>query len=138
MTERTMPTLTARGWLGNEDTAERLDRALSYAFTADHSQSVTFKNSIVSLQWLISKHGSDPLDLQSAVQSTMTTYLRQMFDRVDVEIRVTKDASTLNLEMTGKVTNAGKSAPIGRLLTVRDSTIVKVANTLNGDVEDVG
>lgn len=133
MVERTTPTLSGLGWLHNEDTAERADAAMAYAFTSDYSQSVTYAGKITSIQWLISKYSGNSLELQSIMQDTLTKYLKKQFDGVDLEVKVVAEGAMLDIRIKGTITNNGKVDGLSYLLTVRNSAVEKVTNTLNGE-----
>lgn len=133
MVERTTPTLSAKGWLHNEDTAERVDAAMAYAFTSDFSQSVTFAGKVTSIQWLISKYSGNALELQSIMQDSLSTYLKKQFDGADIEVKVEAKGSLLDIKVKGTITNNGVVEGLSYLLTVRNSTVDKVTNTLNGE-----
>lgn len=132
MVERTTPTLSALGWLHNEDTAERVDAAMAYAFTSDYSQSVTYAGKITSIQWLISKYSGNALELQTIMQDTLTKYLKKQFDGADLEVKVVAEGALLDVRIKGTITNNGKVEGLSYLLTVRNSTVEKVTNVLNG------
>tara|TARA_B100001057_G_scaffold463613_1_gene517873 strand:+ start:93395 stop:93802 length:408 start_codon:yes stop_codon:yes gene_type:complete len=134
MNNRTIPTLSAKGWLKDGDVAERLDHAMSYAFTSDNSQSVTFAGKIVSIQWVISKYNKNITQLQSSIQKTLEDYLKKLFDSVDLHVEIKEDGAKLEIVTRGVITNNGKSQDMQYLITVRNSTIEKVTNVLN-DVE---
>ncbi len=135
MTERTTPTLSAAGWLNNEDTAERVDAAMAYAFTSDYSQSVSFHGQILSIQWIISQYSGNSIELQTQMRNAMDKYLKKQFDTVDLDIMVTEgDGAELAVEVKGTITNNGKAKSLQYLLTVRDSLTERVVNKLNGDV----
>lgn len=129
--DRTIPTLSAKSWLHNEDTAERLDAAMSYAFTSDNSQSVTFAGKITSIQWIISQYNNSTTELQSAMQKALEDYLKKQFDTVDLRVEITENGAQLDISVRGMITNNGESKDMQYLLTVRNSTIEKVTNQLN-------
>lgn len=132
MGNRTEPTLTAKGWLMDGDVAERLDAALANVFVADKSQSVTYNN-IVSVQWIISEHGDNKLDLQATLQATLTSFLNAKFDsaEVTIEIKEADNSSQWDILMSGYVTNNGAKASISKLLQVKNGVLVHTFDTLN-------
>jgi len=136
---RTVPKLAAKGWLHNEDTAERLDAIMSYAFTSDNSQSVTFAGKVTSIQWIISKYSNSLVELQSVMQKVLDEYLKKQFDTVDIDVTIKEDGAQLEIVVTGIITNDGKTADLQYLLAVRNSTIQRVVNQLNnGELLNVG
>lgn len=136
MANRAMGTLSPRGWLKDGDVAERADKLMAYAFQSDHSQSVSFSNKVMSIQWIISKYYNDRLDLQSKLQENLDQYLNANFDRVEVEVKVTENGSEYNIDMSALINNAGQSYQLSRLLTTRNADLVKVTNALNGEELD--
>lgn len=134
MTERTIPTLAAAGWLNDEDTAERVDAAMAYAFTSDHSQSVTFHGQILSIQWIIAQYSGNTIKLQTIMRNAMDKYLKKQFDSVDLDIIISEEGSELAIEVKGTITNNGETKGLQYLLTVRNSLTERVVNKLNGDV----
>lgn len=106
---------------------------MAYAFTSDYSQSVTYAGKITSIQWLISKYSGNSLELQSIMQDTLTKYLKKQFDGVDLEVKVVAEGAMLDIRIKGTITNNGKVDGLSYLLTVRNSAVEKVTNTLNGE-----
>jgi hypothetical protein len=132
--ERTIPTLSANGWLNNEDTAERVDAAMAYAFTSDNSQSVTFHGHILSIQWIIAQYSGSIINLQTQMRDAMDNYLKKQFDTVDLDISISESGAQLTIEVKGTITNDGVTKGLQYLLTVRNSITERVVNKLNGDV----
>ena len=133
--ERTIPKLAPKGWLNNEDTAERLDAAMAYVFASDHSQSVTFAGKITSIQWIISEYSNNTVELQTTMQQVLEEYLKKQFDSVDISVKIKTEGSELNIVVVGQITNDGKNADMQYLLTVRNSSLERVVNQLNNGGE---
>lgn len=133
MTEKTVPTLSSKGWLYTENVHERLDALLAYAFTSDNSQSVTFEDEIFSVQWILSKFGKSSIELQSNLQQGFTNYLRPHFDSIDVTVRVEEgDTETeMGIKVQGYVVQDGGRYSLAQTATIRDGAVVAVVNALN-------
>lgn len=136
--ERTIPKLSPKGWLHNEDVPERLDAAMTYAFSSDFSQSVTFSEKITSIQWVISEYNNNLVQLQSSMQKLLDEYLAKQFDSVDINVTIKEEGSQLNIVVRGMVINDGSKADMQYLLTVRNSSLETVVDQLNnGEPVDV-
>lgn len=132
--ERTIGTLSGNGWLHNDQTAERVDAAMAYAFTSDNAQSVTFAGKVTSIQWIISKYSGNTIELQTNIRDSLEKYLKKQFDSVDLSITIEEKGAELGVVVKGTITNNGKTQSLQYLLTVRNSVTERVVNTLNGDV----
>ncbi len=136
--ERTIPKLSPKGWLHNEDVPERLDAAMAYAFSSDFSQSVTFSEKITSIQWVISEYNNNLVQLQSSMQKLLDEYLAKQFDSVNINVTIKEEGSQLNIVVRGMVINDGSKADMQYLLTVRNSSLETVVDQLNnGEPVDV-
>jgi hypothetical protein len=129
-----IPTLSTIGWV---DTIEKKgDRALSYFFTSEYSQSTLYPGKIASLQYLVKENGSNVTNLQTQVRDVLDNLLRRYFEQVDVTVRV----SNLNPEEPGKliirfrciIRENGVEYSLGRQVELLNGTLDKIRKINNG------
>lgn len=130
------PTLDSIGWVSTPE--ETGDRALSYFITSEYSQSVLYHGNIVSLQYLVKKHGHDELTLQSEIATTLDGYLKRYFgENVSVDVRVLEadpqkpGQLTIHLSCIIRGEN-GLEYSLGRRVIYLNGKLVKIAELNNG------
>lgn len=115
-----------------------LNYIMSCFFFSKVSQTVLFKDSVISLPALIKKYGNDPIDMASAVESNLDTLLRRYFSMVSVEAEGVDDGANINLEIRGYVTTKDSTGDVrldlGYILASREGSFRKIVDQLNDEV----
>lgn len=126
-----LPSLSMTGWI--DEPAERADRAMSYYFASDYSQTEIFAGKVVTLQWQLEEYSQDTNRLNQEMTSYLTEYFNRYFDSATVEIdisEITDDEERLDIELRCTLVEKGKTYSLGRLIQSVNSKVVKIL-TLN-------
>lgn len=124
-----MPSLSSAGFI--KDPALKLEKAMSYFFIADYSQSTQHAGRIASLPYLVKQHGRRPEELADRVESTVTSLLNAYFDSSTVDVYVQdplSDKPEYGIVLEGSVVENGKTYSISKLLSVSNNLLQQVAD----------
>lgn len=130
-----VPTLTAAAWVDHP--AEKADQLLSYYFVAEDSQTQLYPGYVISLPAQVQKWGHDEHELRLRIRDDLEAYLRPYFDEVAIEITTSMPAADetnrFDITLSCIVTDKGERYSLGRLISVMNSKIVRIAY-LNNNV----
>lgn len=124
--QKAEPTLSAGGWL--TDPSSRLAKAFVYFMTSEYDQTNDFKGEIVSIPYIITLHGKDPVNCASRIQQDMRRSLERRFDKASVEVEAVSEPDEISyvlsidviVEQDGKKYSMGQSIGVDRqTLTAR-------------------
>lgn len=129
-----VPTLTTDGFV--DDIGLMSDRLLSYFLVSEYSQSNLYYGKISSLTYLVYKHGNDPDQMNIEIQKTLQGYLERHFDSVTIKVNITNDAENPDSGQYGirldiNVTKGGEKYSMGKEVSVINSKLVSIMDTLN-------
>lgn len=127
-----IPTLSTAGWI--ESVAEKADKALSYFFVSEYSQSLFHRGNITSLPHLIQQFGDDPLTLKGEMESRLSDYLRRIFDEVQCVAEVRSDdnnPSRTVVILYVVIREDGKEYSLGKEVRTLNSTIESIMDLNN-------
>ena len=131
-----IPTLSSSGWVS--EVSEKADKAISYFFVSDHSQTALYPGNVSSLAYIVQQYGNDALALLSEMQRRVQTYMSHQFDEANVSVTLAAvtepDNGQINLKLLISVKENGKEYSIGRLLKTLNSKVQEIINlNNNGD-----
>lgn len=131
-----IPTLSSSGWVS--EVSEKADKAISYFFVSDHSQTALYPGNISSLAYIVQQYGNDALALLSEMQRRVQTYMSHQFDEANVSVTLAAvtepDNGQINLKLLISVKENGKEYSIGRLIKTLNSKVQEIINlNNNGD-----
>jgi len=124
-----LPTLSGAGFISG--IAQKADRALTYAFTTDGAQSVTYEGNIVSIPSLVAECQGDMLLLASRARDVLERYFSRIFDAAVIEtVAELVDESTsnskYNLKIRIRVSDGGVAYSLAREIPFEDSKFAKI------------
>lgn len=130
-----VPTLSTDGWLTT--TSSRADALFSDFIVANYSQCPQIPIES-SLPWLITRHQGDIRGLESSTARVLTSYFERFFPQAKV-VCYSKDNPSdagqidlyINLTLTDE---AGESFILGKIATVGEQRVIKVATENNGSL----
>ena len=133
-----IPTLSSSGWVG--EVSEKADKAISYFFVSDASQSQLYAGNVSSLAYIVQQYGNDSITLVSEMQRRVQTYMSHLFDEAHVDvsalpINAEADDGSINLRVVMTVKEDGKDYSVGRLIKTLKSKVQEIIN-LNNNGED--
>lgn len=131
-----IPTLSSSGWVS--EVSEKADKAISYFFVSDHSQTALYPGNVSSLAYIVQQYGNDALALLSEMQRRVQTYMSHQFDEANVSVTLAAvtepDNGQINLKLLISVKENGKEYSIGRLIKTLNSKVQEIINlNNNGD-----
>lgn len=131
-----IPTLSSSGWVS--EVSEKADKAISYFFVSDHSQTALYPGNVSSLAYIVQQYGNDALALLSEMQRRVQTYMGRQFDEANVSVTLAAvtepDNGQINLKLLISVKENGKEYSIGRLIKTLNSKVQEIINlNNNGD-----
>ena len=131
-----IPTLSSSGWVS--EVSEKADKAISYFFVSDHSQTALYPGNVSSLAYIVQQYGNDALALLSEMQRRVQTYMSHQFDEANVSVTLAAvtepDNGQINLKLLISVQENGKEYSIGRLIKALNSKVQEIINlNNNGD-----
>ena len=119
--EYALPTLSRNGFVKDENIA--IGKIFEYFKTTEYSQSNTYNGKLSSLNYLIQTYGTDSLNLQANVTSTLTTLYLSYYPKVDISVRVVEngDSGAYNLSIDISCTGTdGKEYTLNEYTSVDD------------------
>ena len=131
-------TLTEEGWV--TDPNRILDYLLSYYILTDAMQSLTFKDSLISLPFTYFENITDPERMRVQVQKDLLTLIGSYFDQVDV-VTATKPLDNSSYGIAFYVSaydDKGASYNLAKVVQISTSLARRVITLSNeGDALDV-
>lgn len=93
--------------LGNNgvvtDPNTRLQYAFAHMFEANHSQSPTNPNFVMSIQYTASVYGNDPQEFAIQLQSQLRGYFGRLFPEEPAQVEVTVDSTESEAKYTLRI-----------------------------------
>jgi hypothetical protein len=74
--------LGGEGWLTDPELI--MSRIYMHVFLTDHSQSNIYQGNIISIQYILSNSGDDPVDISSNIQAGLKAIYSKYYENVDV------------------------------------------------------
>ena len=128
-----LPSLSLDGWVGS--TAEKSDYLLSHFFLSEKSQTALYPGKVSSLPAIIQEYKNDMIGVTNAVRETLLVYFSRYFYDVVSECEYQEepeDSSRVSLKIfVSFMDNNGQVYNLGRLATIMNSKIEKIANYNN-------
>ena len=128
-----VPTLSTDGWLTTVD--KKADKLLSYFFLSEHSQSVLYYGSVVSLPYLIATHGSTPDTLRQEIGVNLGSLLSSFFEDVKYNVKIIEgnvQDSTYDIVLSASVVDKGERYDLSYLVKTADATMKEFIKISNG------
>lgn len=130
-----VPTMSTQGWV--TDPALKFDKLLSDFFLADPNQSYIYKGSIVTLQGLIEKNGTQINSLIGELTQAMRAYLERYYDTIELDIQpqnnmVTDPKGRMTLIITVGVQDKGTQRQFARLMEAEGGSMQRIRNINDG------
>ncbi len=134
MANNPVPTLSTQGYVS--DSANRFAQLFANFYLADYNQTYVFDGRITSLTRLLQQAGSDTDKLVETVQSDLTFYLNNHYDKVNVSVTVEDDTEKghgdqLILKVMVTVFEEAKQRQYGYLLRTANALLQEVVNLNN-------
>ncbi len=134
------PSLTPAGWIS--ENYKKADMALAHFFVSQYSQSNLYKGKVSSLPYLIQQFGNDPQSLARQVESNVLTLFNRYFGEEDgnvvvsvnvsIEFPTAGDESRYEVRLDAGIAINGVNSSLGKLINVKDSTLIKITELNNG------
>ena len=126
-----VPMLNETGWATS--VADRLDGAFSDFITTNYSQSELWYGKLASLPYIIKATAGDLVALRSKAESTLSTHLTDLFEKVEVRVSIKTDPENdakVSLVFSIVVVENGEAFNFSR--TVENvNSILKLVTELN-------
>lgn len=121
-----LATLTSAGWIS--DPVNKLSRLFDDFLTTEASQSLLFREDIVSFQDFIQKFQHDPVLLAMRIESSLGALLSKYFDSAVTSIKADEagDDGRYNITFDVVITQDGVAHSLGRVVELSGSEIVNV------------
>jgi len=120
-------TLSRKGWLSAP--VETADKLISYFFVADISQSVTWRQYVKSLPYLVQQYGGDPNSFKEQVMLSVEALLNNYFPgsqvMVDV-LPVANDNTLYNISISASFTDGINRYDLTKIKQVKNSSLQNV------------
>lgn len=128
-----LATLDPEGFVGNP--AAVASKLTVYFYLANYSQSTMYRGSVASLAYLMALHTDQPTQLCRSIESTLSSYLKQWFDDLDITVEIENEqASRLNLILSAIVRDDGKTYEFKHLITTSGTQLSKVLDLVNDNI----
>lgn len=132
ITTKPLVSLSSMGWVTSLE--HQVDQLFADFVTSEHSQSVLYYGSVLSLPHLVQQSGNDKQkfrrDLKSALEQLFAFYAETTID-VTVE-DTTSGSNRYNANVYCDVRYDGQEYNLARQLVIADSKVKKIVNLSNG------
>ena len=114
------------------DINKKLSVLFSYCLCTDHSQSNTFKGSVVSISHIIAQYQKNQTLLVNALQTSLQDYFSRNFDSASVFIDSTDNGNQeIILSISITVTDSDKTASLNQVVPAQLEGLKLVLEEIN-------